>query len=405
MSLEDLRRKRASLNLKQQTDEILEDMDDCIKGINHAADVAKNGVVILSHLEEEFETRTKLQGKDIGFLFFATALQCVRQYFITDFKERLGDQEAANKTFGKDKVDPHDLKARKEAGYEVRHHKLYNPTLEEIILHPVPFDTTKGSKQFDDLNPFPSTGKLGHRAGAIGHDPVLGWIFGTANIATSTLTGWNMQSFHVSSKTGIGGGDFLKSHADTSKVLSYTFDKLLNQGIKGKKIVGKSLEKEAVHLASDVNTKRSLPFPIISTYDPQLASSLADYGLDMANIITVGKQASYASAINMLIAMIHRMLFDINKDVSLELYQVRTRRILSYSNVIASSSNILAVAISSCIGAYTGDDELIKKGLRKLDIGGFLVTIYRLINDKKFIEEIKEEFVLNNFEKLVKDES
>lgn len=401
MSLEDLRHKRASLNLKQQTNEVFDDMDDCINGINHAADIAKNGAVIISHLDDEFEAQTKLQGKDIKFLFFATALQCARQYFLTDFKERLDDQEAADKTFGKDKVDPHDLEARKEAGYEVRHHKLYNPTLEEIILHPVPFDTTRGSKQFEDQNPFPGTGKLGHRAGAIGHDPILGWLYGTANIATSTLTGWNMQSFHIFSKTGVGGGDFLKYHADTKKVISYTFDKLLHEGAKGKHIVGTSILKEGVHLASDVNTKHSLPFPIVSRFDPKIASELAEYGLDMANILTVGKQITYASAINMLIAMIHRMTFNEEKDGNQNLYEVRTRRVVTYSNVIATASNVLAVGISAGIGAATGNKQLVRKSLQKLDIGGFLVTIYRLINDKKFIDELKQEFILNNFEKLV----
>ncbi len=401
MSLQELKQKRASLNLKHQTDEIFNDMDVCIKGVNHAADVAKNGAVIIRHLDDEFEARTKLQGKDIKFLFFATALQCVRQYFLTDFKTRLGDQEAADKTFGKNKVDPHDLKARKEAGYEVRHHKLYNPTLEEIILHPVPFDTTKGGKQFKEQNPFPGAGKLGHRAAAIGHDPILGWIFGTANIATSTLTGWNMQSFHVFSKTGVGGGDFLKYHADTSKVISYMFDKLLHKGVKGKVIVGTSIVKEGVHLASDVNTKRSLPFPIVSTFDPKIASALADYGLDMANLLTVGKQITCASAINMLIAMIHRMTFNEERDGNPKLYEVRTRRVVTYSNVIATASNILAVGVAAGIGAGMGSEELVRKSLRKLDIGGFLVTIYRLINDKKFIDELKQEFILNNFEKLV----
>ena len=356
-------------------------------------------------------------------MFFATALQCVRQYFLTDFKNRLGDQEAAEKTFGKDKVDPHDLKARKEAGFEVRHHKLYQPTLDEIILHPVPFDTTKGGKQFEDLNPFPGTGKLGHRAGAIGHDPILGWIFGTANIATSTLTGWNMQSFHISSKTGAGGGDFLKSRADvlplrllfrpagggdflksradTSKVLSYTFEKLLHEGIKGKIIIGTSIVKEGVHLASDINTKHSLPIPIVSTYDPRLASDLANYGIDMANILTVGKQIAWASAINMLIAMIHRMTFSEERDGNPKLYEVRTRKVVTYSNLIASTSNVLAVAIAAGIGAATENGELLRKSLQKLDIGGLLVTLYRLISDHKFISNLKQEFILNNFNKMI----
>ena len=397
--LDELRAKRHNLNAR--ADETFAEADKITQESYRVADVAKNADIIIKNLDDEFESQTKLNKKDVAFMFFATALQCVRQYFLTDFKTRLGDQEAADKTFGKKIFDPHDLNERKEKGFEIRHHKLYNPTLDEIILHPVPFDTTKGGKAFDDINPFHGTGKLGHRAGAIGHDPILGWIFGTANIATSTLTGWNMQSFHISSKKGSGGGDFLKSHADTSKVLSYTFDKLLHQGLSGKKIVVASSIKEGIHLASDVNTTRSLPFPIVSTYDPKLASDLADYGIDMANILTVGKQAVVASAINMLIAMIHRMTFNAEKDGNPSLYEVRTRKVITYSNVIASTSNVLAVGIAAGIGVATENEKLVRKSLQKLDIGGLLVTLYRLISDHKFINDLKQEFILNSFDKLI----
>ena len=397
--LEELRKRR--MKIEKNSDSILQDMDSIIQENLRVADVAHNAEIIIKNLDEEFEAQTKLRGKDISFLFFATALQCVRQYLLTDFKERLGHDEAEKGVLGKDKFDPHDLKARKEAGLETRHHKWYQPSLEEIILHPVPFDTTKGGKNFGDLNPFPGAGKLGHRATTLGHDPILGWIFGTDNITTSTITGWNMQSFHVSSKTGSGGGDFLQYHASTSKVLSYTFDALLYQGMEGKMKVGTSLIKEGIHLASDINSKKSLPIPIISTFDPKLASSLADYGLDMANIATVGKQASLALAINMIIAMIHRLSFNEEKDGDKKLYEVRTHKVITYSNVIASASNVMAVAIGSAIGYATDNPDLIKKSVSKLDIGGLAVTLIRLINDKKFIQQVKQEFILNEFEKLV----
>lgn len=402
LHLDELRAKRNAIDDCVNT--TFADADKITQESYRVAELAGTAETVIKNLDAEFETQTKLNKKDIVFMFFATALQCVRQYFLTDFKSRMNDKDAADKTLGKKSVDPHDLKARKEAGFEVRHHKLYNPTLDEIILHPVPFDTTKGSRQFEKLNPFTGTGKLGHRAGAIGHDPILGWIFGTANITTSTLTGWNMQSFHISSKTGIGGGDFLKSHANTEKVLSYTFDKLLNEGLKGKLLVGTSLIKEGVHLASDVNTKHSLPFPIVSTYDPKLASDLADYGIDMANILTVGKQVAVASAINMLIAMIHCMTFNAEQDGNKNLYEVRTRKVITYSNLIASTSNILAVAITTSIGAVTKNQDLVKKGFQKLDIGGLLVTLYRLISDHKFISNLKQEFILNNFDKKIQGE-
>lgn len=401
-SLDELRRRR--MELRERSDQTFASMDETIQESYRVAEVARNSESILKNIEEEFESQTKLTKKDISFLFFATALQCVRQYFLTDFKDRGGHQETEQGVLGKNKYDLHNLQARADAGLEIRHHKYYKPSLEEIILHPVPFDTTKGGSQFGDSNPFFGVGSLGHRVSTLGHDPILGWIFGTANIVTSTLTGWNMQSFHVLSKTGAGGGDFLKAKASTAKVLSYTYDALANQGFEGKKKVGSALIKEGIHLASDVHSKKSLPIPVISTFDPKLASSLADYGLDMSNILTVGKQATLAIAINTLVAMIHGMTFNEDRDGSKKLYEVRTRKVITYSNVIASASNVITVAIGATIGCSSNNQDLIKKSLQKLDIGGLLVTLFRLISDAKFIRKVKEEFVLGNFDKMIMGE-
>ena len=108
-------------------------------------------------------------------------------------------------------------------------------------------------------------------------------------------------------------------------VLSKTKDKLLNEGVEGKKKVGVSLAKELVHLKSDLGTKNSLPLPVVSVIDGQLASDLAERGLDMCNLVTVGKQMGYAILINALVAMIHGFFYDANVDGSRKLFEMRTR--------------------------------------------------------------------------------
>ena len=55
--------------------------------------------------------------------------------------------------------------------------------LDEIITNPVPFDANVGAN-----GALSGGGKMGHRVTAIGHDPLLGLIFGTANIATNLGT-------------------------------------------------------------------------------------------------------------------------------------------------------------------------------------------------------------------------
>lgn len=144
--------------------------------------------------------------------------------------------------------------------------------------------------------------------------------------------------------------------------------------------------KEITHLKSDIYSTRSLPFPIISTIDPKLSSNLADYGIDAGNLLDVGKQAGYAALINFMIGCLHRLCFSINNNsdefkMDNKLYEVRTRKILLLSNLLASSSNLVYVAL-------THDSK-------KLDVGGILVTITRLFSDIRFITKIKQEFIEN----------
>ncbi len=330
-------------------------------------DVLRNTPEILNNLDRQFCEKTGLNGTDTAILFLAIGLQIARQYLLTKFPIRIDDQIAAKNTFGH--IEEHSS----------RQHRLYNPSLEEIISNPVPFDANVGAN-----GALSGGGFMRHRVTAIGHDPLLGLIFGTANIATSTLTTNKLKSFHI--YTGSLRRDEFRQRARTELVLSYTMDKLLTGGIEGKQIVAVSLMKEIIHLKSDLNTSHSLPLPVVSAIDPQFASRLASYGLDMANVLAVAKQASYATMINTLIAMFHGMFSDATTEMEQKLYEVRTRKILSYSNAVASSSNLAVVAITS--------------DFHSLDLGGLAVTIYRLITDAKFIKQVKEEFIFGNYKSI-----
>ncbi len=345
--------------------------------IIRVSEIVHNPDFIINDLDSKFEKATKLSEKDVKMLFLAIALQCVRQYIFTYFPERLNDKEAAKQ-----------VKKGKEE-HSDRKHRLYCPSLEEIITNPVPFDANIGSS-----GALAGAGKLGHRVSAIGHDPIVGLVVGTANIATSTLTTWDMKSYHIKTQNKM---DFFYQKASTSKVFYYTKEKLLNEGIEGKEKVAYSLLKEIKHLQSDIGTKNSLPLPIISLYSPQLASQLAEYGMDMANMMVIVKQTAIAQIINWIISMLHGLFLlengtftEDNFDKKKEVYEVKTRKIISYSNVIATSSNVICVAFS--------------KDLDKFDIGGMLVTIQRIVKDREFIKKIKQEFLQQEFYKIVMGE-
>ena len=265
-------------------------------------------------------------------------------------------------------------------------------------------------------------GGFTHRAKTLGHDPILGWIFGTANIATSTCTINNLDiiknisqgkaclpsdllaTYHIVSGSDKLGRlkDAFGDKASLAKTLSSTYyTKLFEEDIEGKQKIGLSVAKEAIHLASDVYTTASLPIPIVSTLSVSLARTLANYGLDTGLMLKVANQAIYAQAINILISMIHGLFYDESCDGTLGQYQVRTHKILMYSNAIASLSNIIAVSIASTAGIVAHNPQIVKESLNYLDIGGIIVTIHQIVTSREMIYNIKKEFLANQWYQII----
>lgn len=342
-------------------------------------------MVIIDDIDKKFEKAVKLHGVDMAFLFLATGLQCVRQYFITVLPlERPGHKEEEKRV----KQGEH-----YSAGKVQRIHRYYEPSLLEIRANTVPFDLHTGAKDSGILS-----GWKDHRYATPGHDPLLGYIFGTCNIATSTLTNWRWESAHV--RFGqIGKAapqSILAEKANTGLVLSYSKDKLLNRGAEGRLIIAESIRKEHQHLKSDVRSKDSLPLPVLSAIDPGLGEKLAKRGLDMATVLDAGKQLSWAIFIDTIISLIHSFLYDPVEGVSRSTYEVRTRKILLYSNLMASTSNMIISAVSEYAGGA---------GKRLVDWGGYINTLHHIAFDTKFIHEVKKDFLKNElYDRIVGSE-
>lgn len=200
----------------------------------------------------------------------------------------------------------------------------------------------------------------------------------------------------------MGNRDCFSGEANTEEVFRYTSERAMNEGKEGKVAVCAALCKEIEHLRSDIGSTNSLPFPVISHFSPKMASQLAEYGIDFGNTVQVSKQAGIAALINFLIATLHGLLLlseEGGQDI--DVFRVRTRKILLYSNTIASASNLLVVGATEVAAFYAGNPDLAKQGLRYLDIGGLLVTTHRLISDRTFIQKVKKEFLENHWYETV----
>ena len=322
---------------------------------------AEDTPAYLQALNDEFEEKTSLNDTEVSIMFFTVGLQILRQHYLTKFMERVDDQTGG-------KSDPFH-----GGEYSGRQHQYYNPTLDEIISNPVPFDANIGAN-----GALSGGGHMGHRVTAIGHDPLLGLIFGTANIATSTLTTKDFVSYHIKSD---GKRDVFAERASTALVLQKTAGKLFD-GADGFKKVGVSFARELAHLRSDVHTKNSLPLPVISVIDSKFAAELASYGLDFANVLTVSGQISMARLINSLVAMYHFCFYD--GSIPKDLYAVKTKKIICYSNVIASGVNLVEIGLT--------------RNFKLLDIGGIANTIFEVVTSVKFIKKVKRDFIFGRYD-------
>lgn len=317
----------------------------------------QNAMRHLDSINEEFSRRTGFRKVDWAFFAVATALQCVRQYVL--------DPWIKKKRAGASFSDEKGRKGNAEPGW-------YHADTDKILTSRVPFDA-HGYSNYSTVAGFLKGGN--HRTVTLGHDPIMGWVFGTANILTNTLTRYDFQSAHIKYIPGPGKGNTIYALADTSRIFTACKERFMNEGSDGKIAVGSAVVREAIHLKSDVNTKKSLPLPVVSVVSPQFAEKLCGYGIDTAS---VGTEMGLSIAINTLISMVHRLFYDETVDDK-KLYNVRTRKIILYSNAVASASNVIAASIT--------------KNPKILDIGGLLVTITRLFADIRFITKVKQEFI------------
>lgn len=323
---------------------------------------------------KKFEEKTKLQGYDTGFLMVATMLQCARIYCVN----KLTEIEKANSHGGKEDW-LHDKQDKIFEKFEENHREVpmkYSPTLEVIIAtRGVPYDATK--YESTKYNLFKGAN---HRFSTLGHDPILGMIFGTANILTNTITCNNQFVFttHRVVYDGMLKNPQISTPYSTIKML----DEACSRFKDDKKSIVAAIIKQLIHLATDMYTPCGIQLPGASlVLNKNNVEKLTEY-ISAGDILKVGVSAGMSVFLNAIIATIHgsKLFFEEdNENFSQELYAIRTKKIIMCSNVIATSSNVIHTALM--------------KDINKFDLGGFLVTCYEIFNDTNFINKIKYEFI------------
>lgn len=297
-------------------------------------------------LEETFKYRSALTSRDISLIMVGAAIQCARWYIVSHDLGRLSNAYEADRYVDK-----------------MRRNR---PDLGDIISHSVPYDAIQRSSNFQMNYPGESVGLSGtnHRLNTFGHDPIFGLIFGTMNIATNTLTTTDFNSYIVV-------GQQIDDKTSLPAIVQESFNILKNDP----KIMGGALIKQVIHMNTDVFTTQGLPLPGFSAVRPDLAKFMAGNQIDT---YSTSRAAMLAIAVNKVVEMIHKMYFDPNQD-NAQIYAARTAKVILYSNTLASLMNAGYIIVT--------------KDFRRLDLGGFIVTLKNLFTHRQRMRELRENFI------------
>ncbi len=347
-------------------------------------DEIKSSFLEADKINMEFSGKTGIFNKtDLIFLSIATALQTAKALLYPYIAQQFGYGDTVDTS----KRQGHQYFEKEHRQYAEKFrnkHQKNNPNgyWINMVFQTVPYDAIKGSKA--SLG----TGLTGndHRLRTLGHDPILGWIFGTANILTDTMTLNTFQTYRIARNPLV----VTPQQVDLITLITEVIEM-----IKGDKMnLPAAVFAQAIHLKSDVYTKRGLPVPILSAFDESFANNLYRSQYDSLclarDLKFIAGSAGFSVLFDIIINLVHSLFYNPVKDGSKKLYQVRTRKILLISNLIASSSNIIAACIT--------------ENPKQLDIGGLLVTIGHLFTDLRFIASVKKEFIEAEMQKRLQTE-
>ena len=361
-----------------------------------------------AEVNAEFAKKTSIKNKiDLSFLAIAVALEVAKGLLYPMIAEKAGYGNSFNPEDRLHHNDKSIEQAHKKANDEYRDkNKQKNGQGKwiEFLYRTVPYDITKGTGEMPDVNLHGGA----HRQYTLGHDPILGWIFGTANILTDAIT--------ISPGAIVANGVSKKKLASIMKmagirtcrvsrnpVMHVTQERIsmLEMFQESYKVIRENpmnlpaaIFTEGQHLKSDINTKMGLPVPAVGVFNPDFASKLYSNNYDALcfarDLKIVGESAIVSIIIDTVIGLIHGLYYNPQKDGTRELYEVRTRKILLIANTIGTSSNLIFSFFS--------------KRIKTLDIGGLIITLSHVFMDTRFLLKVKKEFVENRLYEKIEDE-
>lgn len=289
---------------------------------------------VLSAIESsvsEFAQKTSITNKaDIAFLAIAVALEVAKGllYPVVAQKAGYGQSFDPNQRLAhNDKTIKQAQKEANDAYRDKNAEKHGKGKWIEFLYRTVPYDTTVGTGLMDDVNLHGGA----HRLYTLGHDPILGWIFGTANILTDVIT---------ISPGAIVEGDkktVLSELAKVAMIRSYRVERIPKLKVTQNRVsmpvmfeesyqvaredpmnLPAAIFAEGQHLKSDMNTKMGLPVPVLEIFAPDFASKLYMEHYDALclarDVKIIGQSAVVSVLLDIIIILTHGLYYNPQKN-------------------------------------------------------------------------------------------
>lgn len=227
---------------------------------------------------------------------------------------------------------------------------------------------------------------LFQRDDIVAYHKLLGWVVGTVNILTDTITTYGMKTYSVTRPAVNPGKPCVDREVST-------FFAVVNPVVRSARSRKDSIAAAVVQEAltqgfgnashEDVRTLFSRAMEL-----EQRTSSFFDETKGLVKKFShkwaaaIGDIAAIA-LVNTIVSAVHAMMYD-ESDGDLDLYSIRTNKIIACSGYIATLANSLPAIVS--------------KDMTKLDFAGILTTCISLFQSNRFWIETKTAFLVNAYE-------
>lgn len=324
-------------------------------------------------IRKRFAEKTSiLNPTDLSFLTVATALQVAKSLIFPYVAGMFHYGESFDPATRLAHNDKSIERAHRQANDAFRDKRLESHGTGHwinILYQTPPYDITKGSAAMG-IN----MGGRYHRMYTLGHDPILGWLFGTMNILTDVITLNNFNSYRVIRKPKM---IITPEPVSIGQMIQESYQLVQDDFLN----LPAAVFAQARHFKSDEYTKCGLPVPILSSLNENFASKLYRSQYDALcfarDAKIVGASFIVSKLFDIVISLVHGLFCTEGEDK--DLFECRTRKILLISNSIASTSTIIHAGITA--------------NPKNLDIGSLLNTITHLFTDIHFILRVKQEFI------------